>query len=1137
MSSYRSNELFGPTSRPCGDKFLENLKSFHKSIGSPFIDKAVFAGKEVDLAALYRKVTSCGGCAQVTSQRKWTEIAEALKLPADGCVNSSYALRQFYLRYFKIYEKTNFFNEDLEDIISSGRLKINHATAYDRMASASIEGGIRTSDTLMLALESGLPNEVEFALHILIEMSYDTNKPFLIVKMPCFIRRLLAIVGLFEQDYAKHISNDRSILNVPEINFVKFWESCVKDNEIKRLIYGPFPDHRNIDDNSKEENNDDNLFDHYPGKLSRLAIDRLERISLESPTNYRTQILLKYVWRLIKSIDKQDILKGMEITAGLCENIDHSEVISNVTDSSIYSVVINYLTVPDVQLLITSLDVLCALTGLGEATCCQVLAVNHSIDLLVSLVSLDVHKFGEEAMAGIFLFDKRSQISASTIAQAQPPQVSSNNMADIAAIISPVVSRSAEEMSRIDRENENFAHAWLNATYDCCTGGYVPRSGMYSDYLATCNRLSITGIVNSTTFSRLIHEVFPSAEIKRVTYGNTNQYFYTGVRKRARPLPFTYTPGHSNVNRTPTLPVMNSVARTSTVVGTVQGRQMPYMTPTVQPYSGSMGNITANLQRIDTSTQGGSMGNVTANLQRIDTSTQGGGMGNITANLQRIDTSTQGPQFSIDSQKQNSQLGAIRLPSQMLKKTTQFVQMPLANPNIRNKGLSSGSNYASTGPTTLRQENFGSSNKVVASLSCDSTPSSMTSKDSAATTADSVATVHASLGSNQPASTSLSTSSVKVQILSDCSFRFLHPSGVSNNGSKDDDNTNGTTSESGSKNCNITEKASINLPKVIGNLQNGATLQFRKDITSTHDISISKDCNKGFNQRFENSELQGLNNNSNGEKSVELITSLKRKSSISQIDNKVNGQLSVDLTLSTDNHEQLPNAGITSSSTTTIKPTQAYPQVSQANGNCLNKLDTTEEDTAATGTSKQQTENATYLCKWNDCQRHYENVKDLASHVYNVHANNSQGFCGWEGCLNDTTKRVKRARFSMIFHLQKHIKNYGEISNEKITRKSYVPQAKIPLTVENELPLTKCVRLTAALTLRNLVKFTHEAKTYVVSKATAIDIKIDEKTFVCQGIDFELFLSVFLGGTSNIWHLWPLITWKHLRRSRIVYLN
>ena len=39
----------------------------------------------------------------------------------------------------------------------------------------------------------------------------------------------------------------------------------------------------------------------------------------------------------------------MEIIAGLCENIDHGEVISSVTDSSIYKIVVNYLTVPDVQ--------------------------------------------------------------------------------------------------------------------------------------------------------------------------------------------------------------------------------------------------------------------------------------------------------------------------------------------------------------------------------------------------------------------------------------------------------------------------------------------------------------------------------------------------------------------------------------------------------------------------------------------------------------------------------------------------------------------------------------------------------------------------------------------------------------------
>lgn len=63
-------------------------------------------------------------------------------------------------------------------------------------------------------------------------------------------------------------------------------------------------------------------------------------------------------------------------------------------------------------------------------------------------------------MAGIYLFDKRSQIGASRAVQAQPPQLSSNNIGDIAAIINPVVTRSAEETAKIDRDNENFTRAW-----------------------------------------------------------------------------------------------------------------------------------------------------------------------------------------------------------------------------------------------------------------------------------------------------------------------------------------------------------------------------------------------------------------------------------------------------------------------------------------------------------------------------------------------------------------------------------------------------------------------------------------------------------------------------------------------------
>lgn len=50
----------------------------------------------------------------------------------------------------------------------------------------------------MLALESGLPNEIEFALHILIEMSYDKDNPFLIVKV-VILRYYLMKLYLYER--------------------------------------------------------------------------------------------------------------------------------------------------------------------------------------------------------------------------------------------------------------------------------------------------------------------------------------------------------------------------------------------------------------------------------------------------------------------------------------------------------------------------------------------------------------------------------------------------------------------------------------------------------------------------------------------------------------------------------------------------------------------------------------------------------------------------------------------------------------------------------------------------------------------------------------------------------------------------
>ncbi|KAK9399626.1 AT-rich interactive domain-containing protein 2 [Crotalus adamanteus] len=86
-----------PDHRRKGLAFLDELRQFHHSRGSPFKKIPVVSGKELDLHALYTRVTTLGGFGKVSEKNQWGEIVEAFNFPR-SCSNAAFALKQYYLR-------------------------------------------------------------------------------------------------------------------------------------------------------------------------------------------------------------------------------------------------------------------------------------------------------------------------------------------------------------------------------------------------------------------------------------------------------------------------------------------------------------------------------------------------------------------------------------------------------------------------------------------------------------------------------------------------------------------------------------------------------------------------------------------------------------------------------------------------------------------------------------------------------------------------------------------------------------------------------------------------------------------------------------------------------------------------------
>jgi hypothetical protein len=87
--------------------FCSLFNSFHAVLGTS-ITVPNIGGEELDLHLLYKQVTACGGLEQVIKERRWKEIATALKIPS-SIINYSFVLRKHYVDLLYHFEQVHYF--------------------------------------------------------------------------------------------------------------------------------------------------------------------------------------------------------------------------------------------------------------------------------------------------------------------------------------------------------------------------------------------------------------------------------------------------------------------------------------------------------------------------------------------------------------------------------------------------------------------------------------------------------------------------------------------------------------------------------------------------------------------------------------------------------------------------------------------------------------------------------------------------------------------------------------------------------------------------------------------------------------------------------------------------------------------
>uniref|UniRef100_A0A672ZQM3 AT rich interactive domain 2 (ARID, RFX-like) n=1 Tax=Sphaeramia orbicularis TaxID=375764 RepID=A0A672ZQM3_9TELE len=568
-----------------GQAFLDELRQFHQSRGSPFKKIPIVGGKELDLNALYVRVVSLGGFAKVSDKNQWIELGEEFNFPR-CCSNAAFALKQYYLRYLEKYEKVHHFGEDDEEsqpgnpkaslpigaIPSSYNYQQHIVSDYLRQSYGLSTDFVPPCDynKLVLSLLSGLPNEVDFAVNVCTLLSNESKHAMQLDKDPKLVTLLLAHAGVFD-----------------DCTF-PFWKEVVEDTEVRELIWDKSND-------TSGEGHWQSLFHppRNPGigdmeaqrvlqiavilrnlsfeeanvkllaanrtclrflllcahcnliSLRQLGLDTLGNVAAElqlDPVDFRTTHLIFHtITKCLMSRDRFLKMRAMEILGNLSKAEDNGVLICEYVDQDSYREVIMLLTLPDLMLLMASLEVLYLLAQLGEVPCSKIASVDHSIDLLVRLVSVDLHTFGPDALTAVRLIEHQANTEQAAEVR---PQLVEQVPAAVQGAPAPVtrvpVQPNQPPPGIVELDGEKFTLQWLNAHFETNSEGTVSRSEMYSEYLATCSKMGRSNILNSSGFLKCLRTVFPNHTMRRQEEARANvqvQILLVGLRRRSIPLP------------------------------------------------------------------------------------------------------------------------------------------------------------------------------------------------------------------------------------------------------------------------------------------------------------------------------------------------------------------------------------------------------------------------------------------------------------------------------------------------------------------------------------------------------------------------------------------------------------------------
>ncbi|XP_066999631.2 AT-rich interactive domain-containing protein 2 isoform X4 [Anabrus simplex] len=336
--------------------------------------------------------------------------------------------------------------------------------------------------------------------------------------------------------------------------------------------------------------------------LHQLGLDMLGNVAsevlVEDPLADRLAAgLVATVTRGLASQDRMVVVSCLEILNKLSQKDENEDVMLRYLDQKVYDQVCSYLTLHDIMLLIYTLECLYSLSSLGERACNCIVRVHGAIDTLVSLITVEAQSYGPKACILMRVVETVSgtpsgcttttTTTTTTSAMSSLPAPSTSSPLPTPprpttpatpqrqitpqrmlvgvpqpAVATPVSLPSAmphhppqqqqqqqqqqqHANQQAAQENEQFALAWLRATFEPTAGCRVEQGEMYKLYLTACAKVGRRGVIAPLHFPRCVRSVFggsigPSTQ-KAVIVGGTggdqpvtNLSFYEGIKVTQR---------------------------------------------------------------------------------------------------------------------------------------------------------------------------------------------------------------------------------------------------------------------------------------------------------------------------------------------------------------------------------------------------------------------------------------------------------------------------------------------------------------------------------------------------------------------------------------------------------------------------